>query len=257
MLALPLAIYATDASGLLTFFNPAAAELAGRSPEIGRDRWCIIWPLRWPDGRPMSQEQCPMAVALKENRPIKGIECIGERANGTRFSFLAHPTPIRDGSGAVVGGVDVLLDITDRKISDSVRRDMVGDLDRKGIAILRLIDAVLMEAERQASGTEAQTIIQDVIRRVATISATQGLLRDAYAATRINSWDFLSYAFGQGRRVGRPLIKLLALCAHALPSSATAAAPRCGSRGDRRYGRAHQPTTRADRRRRAWPSQST
>ncbi|MBO0763658.1 MAG: PAS domain-containing protein, partial [Hyphomicrobiaceae bacterium] len=37
ILALPLAIYVTDATGLITFFNPAAAELAGRTPQIGRD----------------------------------------------------------------------------------------------------------------------------------------------------------------------------------------------------------------------------
>jgi PAS domain-containing protein len=58
MLALPLPIYTTDASGLLTFFNPAAAELAGRTPEIGRDRWCVTWRLRWPDG------QCRTRTAL-------------------------------------------------------------------------------------------------------------------------------------------------------------------------------------------------
>src|SRR5262249_20831717 len=150
MLALPFAVYTTDASGLLTFFNPAAAELAGRTPEIGRDRWCVIWRLRWPDGRAMSHEDCPMAVALRENRPIRGVEAIGERPNGTRFSFLAHPTPIRDRGGAVVGGVNMLLDITDRRTADSLRRDIVGDLNKKGLAILRLIDAVLQEAHRQA-----------------------------------------------------------------------------------------------------------
>jgi PAS domain S-box-containing protein len=192
LLAIPLAIYTTDASGLITFFNPAAAKLAGRAPEIGRDRWCVIWRLCWPDGRGMRHDDSPMAVALKENRCIGAIECIGERPNGTRFSFLAHPTPIRDGSGAVTGGVNLLLDITGRKIADSVRRDMVGDFDRKAIAILRLIEAVLLEAQRQARGAEARTIIQNAIQRVATISATQGLLHDPHGASRINSWDFLS-----------------------------------------------------------------
>ena len=54
MLALPLAVYTTDARGVITFFNPAAADLAGRSPEIGCDFWCVTWRLRWPDGRPMA-----------------------------------------------------------------------------------------------------------------------------------------------------------------------------------------------------------
>jgi PAS domain-containing protein len=32
---LPVAAYATDASGLITSFNKALADLAGRTPEIG------------------------------------------------------------------------------------------------------------------------------------------------------------------------------------------------------------------------------
>ena len=49
MLALPFAVYTTDANGLVTAFNPAAAELAGRLPEIGRDSMCP--PKAHDDGR--------------------------------------------------------------------------------------------------------------------------------------------------------------------------------------------------------------
>ena len=41
--ALPVAIYMTDAAGRLTYFNPAAAKLSGRRPEIGTDQWCVTW----------------------------------------------------------------------------------------------------------------------------------------------------------------------------------------------------------------------
>jgi PAS domain S-box-containing protein len=192
MLALPLPIYMTDASGLLTFFNPAAAELAGRTPEIGRDRWCVTWRLRWPDGRPMPHQDCSMAVALRENRTIRGAEAIGERPNGTRFSFLAHPTPLRDSAGVVVGGVNMLLDVTDRKTADNLRREIVGEMNRKMSSSLRLVDAVLKEAQRQARGTEAQRVIRHAIQRVAAVWAAQGLLDDPDGATRINSWDLLT-----------------------------------------------------------------
>jgi PAS domain S-box-containing protein len=192
MLSMPFAIYTTDANGLITSFNPAAAELVGRLPEIGRDRWCVSWRLRWPDGRPMRHEDSPMAVALKENRPMRRVEAIGERPNGTRFSFLSHPTPIRDPAGAVTCGVNMLLDITDRKTADGLRKDILGDRQREGIAILRLIDAVLLEAQHHARGGEARKLIQHAIERVATISATQGLLYDPYGITRVNSWDLLS-----------------------------------------------------------------
>jgi len=48
--ALPVAVYTTDPQGLVTHFNPAAAEFAGRTPEPGIDQWCVTEaPVsRWP-----------------------------------------------------------------------------------------------------------------------------------------------------------------------------------------------------------------
>ena len=37
-----------------------------------------------------------MAIALKENRPVRGYEAIAERPDGTRVSFVPYPTPLRD-----------------------------------------------------------------------------------------------------------------------------------------------------------------
>jgi PAS domain S-box-containing protein len=81
--ALPTAVYTTDANGLITFFNQAAVELSGRTPEIGSDRWCVTSRLYWPDGRAMAHDECPMARALKEDRSIRGEEAIAERPDGT------------------------------------------------------------------------------------------------------------------------------------------------------------------------------
>src|SRR5215207_8159464 len=100
--ALPAAIYMTDAQGRITFYNQAAVALAGRCPEVGHDQWCVTWRLYQPDGTPLPHEHCPMAVALKENRSIRGVEAIAERPDGTRVAMLPFPTPLRDASGALV-----------------------------------------------------------------------------------------------------------------------------------------------------------
>jgi PAS domain S-box-containing protein len=112
--ALPVAVYTTDAEGRITYYNQAALELWGCRPEIGSDRWCGSWRLYGVDGRPMPHEECPMAVALKEGRPIRGIEAIAERPDGTRVRFLPYPTPLRDGSGRLTGAINLLVDITDK-----------------------------------------------------------------------------------------------------------------------------------------------
>ena len=190
--ALPVAVYTTDASGLITSFNQAAADLVGRWPEIGRDRWCVTWRLYWSDGRPMRHEDCPMAVALRENRVIRGIEAIGERPDGTRFPFIPHAAPIRTASGAVDGGINVLVDLTDCKRDVHLKNALISDLEKKEAAILELIDAVLRESQRQARSAEAQELIEQAIGRIATITATQSFLYDPDGKTRINSWDLLS-----------------------------------------------------------------
>jgi PAS domain S-box-containing protein len=112
--ALPVAVYTTDAEGRITFFNQAAADLWGHRPELGSDQWCGSWRLYWPDGRPMSHDQCPMALTLKEGRPVRGIEAIAERPDGTRVNFLPYPTPLWDASGHLTGAINLLMDITDR-----------------------------------------------------------------------------------------------------------------------------------------------
>src|SRR4026208_2204906 len=71
--ALPTAIYTTDAAGRITFFNAAAGELWGCTPELGSSEFCGSWKLFWPDGTPLPHDECPMAMALKQQRPITGM----------------------------------------------------------------------------------------------------------------------------------------------------------------------------------------
>jgi PAS domain S-box-containing protein len=116
--ALPAAVYLTDANGSIVYFNEAAAELWGHRPALGTSSWCGSWRLFWPDGRPMAHDECPMAVALRERRQIRGAEAAAERPDGTRVPFLAFPTPIFDAERNLVGGINMLLDIADRKEAD-------------------------------------------------------------------------------------------------------------------------------------------
>ena len=150
--ALPAAIYTTDAVGRITFFNQAAVEFSGRRPEIGSDHWCVTWRLYWPDGRPMAHDECPMARALKEDRPIRGGEAIAERPDGTRVPFMAYPTPLHDASGQLVGAVNMLVDLTPTKEADEA-------LNR----LNQMLEQRVEERTRQL--TEAITRLRDSERR--------------------------------------------------------------------------------------------
>jgi len=134
--ALPVAVYTTDAAGRITYYNEAAAELWGHHPILGRSEWCGSCLLRWPDGRPMRHDECPMAVALREGRPIRGAEAIVERPDGTLVPFLAYPTPLRDDAGTLVGAVNTLVDITERKRAELIAQRLAAIIESSDDAIV-------------------------------------------------------------------------------------------------------------------------
>jgi PAS domain S-box-containing protein len=117
--ALPAAVYTTDAQGRLTHFNQACIDLSGRVPELGTDKWCVTWKLYHPDGRRMPHDECPMAIALKEGRVMRDTEAIAERPDGSRIWFTPYPTLVRDAKGRSVGGINMLVDITERKRAET------------------------------------------------------------------------------------------------------------------------------------------
>jgi PAS domain S-box-containing protein len=117
--ALPAAIYTTDAAGRITFYNEAAAELWGCRPELGKSEFCGSWKLYWPDGRALPHDQCPMALALKEQREVRGMEAVAERPDGSRVHFVPYTTPLYEASGTLIGAVNMLIDISDRKRADA------------------------------------------------------------------------------------------------------------------------------------------
>jgi PAS domain S-box-containing protein len=135
---LPAAIYSTDAQGRITQFNQAAAELWGRAPKIGEDQWCGSYRIYRPNGDYLPHEQCPMAMALKNGDTINGAEILVEREDGVRRNILAHPRPLRDASGAIVGAVNMLVDITARKGAELELAEIRNDLAEQVQALTRL-----------------------------------------------------------------------------------------------------------------------
>ena len=103
------AIYTTDAEGWLTYYNDAAAALWGYRPELGKTRWCGSWRVYRPDGTPLPVDQCPMAEAMQQGHEVRGVEAVLERPDGTLIPFMPFPTTLRDETGRVVAGSNMLL----------------------------------------------------------------------------------------------------------------------------------------------------
>lgn len=124
---LPATVYTCDAQGHITLYNQAAIALWGREPELGTDSWCGSWRIYQLDGTTIPLEQCPMAVAMREGRHIRDVEIVIERPDGTRRNVLPYPDPICDDSGAVIGSVNILVDITERRQAEEERQKLAKD----------------------------------------------------------------------------------------------------------------------------------
>jgi PAS domain S-box-containing protein len=142
---LPVAVYSTDAAGRITFYNDAAASLWGRRPKLGEDWWCGSWRLYWPNGAPMGHDECPMAVTLKTGKAARGSEAVAERPDGTRYPFLAYPTPLRNSDGQLLGAVNMLVDITERKRNEEAAQHYAAIVESSDDAVLsKDINGVIM-----------------------------------------------------------------------------------------------------------------
>jgi PAS domain-containing protein len=111
--ALPAPIYTADADGYVTWFNQACIGFSGRTPEVGKDRWCVTWKLYGSDGSPLPHEDCPMAVAIRGNCAVRDVIAVAERPDGTRVMFVPYPTPLIDETGEICGAVNILIDVTE------------------------------------------------------------------------------------------------------------------------------------------------
>jgi PAS domain S-box-containing protein len=147
--ALPAAVYTTDAQGRITFFNKAAVEMAGRTPAVG-DEWCVTWKLYTTDGAFLPHDQCPMAIALKEDRPIRGVEAVAERPDGTRVPFMPYPTPLHGADGKLVGAINMLVDISHRKEAENRQKALIDELNHRVKNTLATVQSLASQTIRHS-----------------------------------------------------------------------------------------------------------
>ena len=240
--ALPAAIYTTDAEGRITFFNRACIDFAGRTPKVG-EMWCVTWKLYLPDGTPLPHDECPMAVALKENRPVRDVEAVAERPDGSRICFMPYPTPLRDGRGRLIGAVNMLVDITGRKQAEKRMMLLTAEVDHRSNNLLAVIQAML-RLTKAGTAEEFQAAFQGRLSALANVQRLFSASRWTGASLRTIVEDELRpYAgqdgeririFGEDVRLPPALAQAIAVAIHELATNAA------------KYGSLSTPSGRLD-----------
>jgi PAS domain S-box-containing protein len=120
---LPAAAYTCNREGLITYYNARAQQLWGHAPPLNDPdvRFGGAKRIFSKEGQELTHESSWMARAIRENHEFGGREIVIGRPDGTRVTVLAHACPLHDEKGGVIGGVNVLIDIDERKRAEEVQ----------------------------------------------------------------------------------------------------------------------------------------
>jgi two-component sensor histidine kinase/PAS domain-containing protein len=176
---LPAAAYTCDPDGLITYFNPQAVKLWGRAPKLHDpvDRFCGSFKLFATNGAPIAHDACWMALALKTNQEYNGHEIVIERPDGQRLTALAYANPMHDETGTLLGAVNVLVDITERKQAEA---QLQASLHEKEVLLkeihhrvknnLQVIASLLYLQSDQLKDPEDLALFEDTQNRVKSMA---------------------------------------------------------------------------------------
>lgn len=132
---LPEAVYCCDISGRIILYNEAAVQLWGRTPQLDTDRWGGAYRTHTPAGELLPPGHCPMALTILSGRNAGSAEVVIERPDGSKRFVLAHPQLIKNDVGDMLGGVNVIIDITDRKQAEN----LLHEADRRKNEFLSML----------------------------------------------------------------------------------------------------------------------
>jgi len=141
---LPVACYACDCSGTITDYNRRSVELWGRAPQE-TDRFTGAHKVLDAQGGLLTPETTTTAFLIQSGLPQLSKELVIERPDGKRVTVISNAAALLDEEGKIIGALDVLQDITDRRWSEDARRvaERVSASARIAMEVVRLKPALL------------------------------------------------------------------------------------------------------------------
>lgn len=166
---LPTGACLCAADGRVTHFTLPAAELWGRTPDLTTEapRWCGAWRLYDEAGRPMPHDASWLARAVADGIPYHGRRLQIERPDGERRHAVSYASPVLDEAGNVVGGLNLLVDVTDQERAAAAERDRLRVRGEQLVALACDIRASLTPLRRSLRGTRvADGALDERLREV-------------------------------------------------------------------------------------------
>lgn len=121
---LPIAICIYDRVGKIVRYNQSALEIWGRTPQTDVTHQAFVAGCKFfsSDGRLLSYSEMPLARVLQTGLAMREQEFTVERPDGSRITTIVNINPLRDADGKVVGAINCIRDVTERKLFDEAFR---------------------------------------------------------------------------------------------------------------------------------------
>ncbi|CAN5474918.1 hypothetical protein BH09GEM1_BH09GEM1_28960 [soil metagenome] len=177
-----VAVIATDARGVMTYANPAAARMLGYTADElhGRDQHALMHHSH-PDGRKYLERNCPNYIARKAGRLCHATNDTLWKSDGTPITVDSTMTPIFE-RGELVGTVLSFIDVTDRRDHEEAAQSARRAADVANRAKTELLGAISHELRipLDAIADRAQHL-EETLAATATaeqLDELQGIRRD-------------------------------------------------------------------------------
>jgi PAS domain S-box-containing protein len=118
--------------GVITSWNAAAERLYGYSAQeaVGQSISMLVPPER-PDEVPAILRR------ISSGQPVQNYETVRVRKDGSRLEVALTISPVRDGSGTIIGASTIARDIGTRRQSDAALARAVAQLERQNHDLVR------------------------------------------------------------------------------------------------------------------------
>lgn len=189
-------VYFVNRQRKILYWNAGAHRLTGYSADEVVGRRCPEDILRHADdgGRPLCRTACPLSACIADGLAREAVVYV-QHKEGRRVPMMVRVQPMRDGSGAIVGAVEIF---SDGSAQNEARRTM------EEMRRMAYLDVVTQLPNRRFVETSLDAAINDYAGRNKTFGV---LLLDVNEFKRIND----AFGHGCGDRVLREIAKTLAV----------------------------------------------
>ena len=150
--------------------------LLGKDEGICRDASLHSWTLLHPDGTPFAPEERPLERAMRQGEVVEAADALIVGLDGQQRHVSINAAPVRNGSGEIVAGVSVFLDITERRRLECQRTQTLTffahDMKSPLMGALALTRRLLEGKEGPLSGRQLENLemVASLLDRVLTLS---------------------------------------------------------------------------------------